>query len=48
MDRLVIAGAFERLVAARQKTIPNLEMAINLSGLDFEDDDLVATSALPA
>ncbi len=42
MDRLVIAGAFERYVAARHKTIPNLEMAINLSGLDFEDDDLVA------
>jgi diguanylate cyclase (GGDEF)-like protein len=42
MDRLVIAGAFERLVAGRSRTIPNLEMAINLSGLDFEDDSLVA------
>ncbi len=42
MDRMVIAAAFERLVVARHKTIPNLEMAINLSGLDFEDDELVA------
>ena len=42
MDRLVIAGAFERLMLARNKTVANLEMAINLSGLDFEDDSLVA------
>lgn len=42
MDRLVIAGAFEKLVSARNKTVANLEMAINLSGLDFEDDSLVA------
>ena len=42
MDRLVIASAFERLVSARHKTVANLEMAINLSGLDFEDDSLVA------
>jgi diguanylate cyclase (GGDEF)-like protein len=42
MDRLVIAGAFERLMSSRSKTVANLEMAINLSGLDFEDDSLVA------
>ncbi len=42
MDRVVIAAAFEKLVSARHRTIPNLEMAINLSGLDFEDDSLVA------
>ena len=42
MDRLVIAAAFEKLVSARNKTIANLEMALNLSGLDFEDDSLVA------
>jgi len=42
IDRIVIAAAFERLSAARQTTVPNLEMAINLSGLDFEDDSLVA------
>jgi len=42
IDRIVIAAAFERLSAARQTTVPNLEMAINLSGLDFEDDTLVA------
>ncbi len=42
MDRLVIAAAFEKLVSARHRTVPNLEMALNLSGLDFEDDSLVA------
>jgi diguanylate cyclase (GGDEF)-like protein len=42
IDRIVIAAAFERLSAARQKTVPHLEMALNLSGLDFEDDSLVA------
>ncbi len=42
IDRIVIAAAFERLSAARLTTVPNLEMAINLSGLDFEDDSLVA------
>ncbi|MFI5181890.1 MAG: putative bifunctional diguanylate cyclase/phosphodiesterase [Thermoanaerobaculia bacterium] len=42
MDRLVIAAAFEKLVSARHRTVANLEMAINLSGLDFEDDSLVA------
>jgi len=42
IDRVVIAAAFERLAAGRQKIVPNLEMAINLSGLDFEDDSLVA------
>ncbi len=42
IDRIVIAAAFERLSAERQRTVPNLEMAINLSGLDFEDDSLVA------
>jgi EAL domain-containing protein (putative c-di-GMP-specific phosphodiesterase class I) len=42
MDRVVIAAAFEKLVAARNRTVVNLEMALNLSGLDFEDDSLVA------
>ncbi len=42
MDRVVIAAAFEKLVSARNKTVLNLEMALNLSGLDFEDDSLVA------
>ncbi|HQR45948.1 MAG TPA: bifunctional diguanylate cyclase/phosphodiesterase [Thermoanaerobaculia bacterium] len=42
MDRLVIAAAFERLASSKNKTVPNLEMALNLSGLDFEDDSLVA------
>lgn len=42
MDRLVIASAFERLASSKTKTVPNLEMALNLSGLDFEDDSLVA------
>ena len=42
LDRLVIATAFEKLVSARHQTVQNLEMAINLSGLDFEDDSLVA------
>jgi len=40
VDRLVIAGAFEALAA--HKRFPELEMAINLSGHDFEDDALVA------
>lgn len=42
IDRLLIAGAFDALVAARGRVSSGLEMAINLSGLDFEDDDLVA------
>jgi diguanylate cyclase (GGDEF)-like protein len=42
IDRLLIAGAFDALVAAKRRIAPDLEMAINLSGLDFEDDDLVA------
>jgi EAL domain-containing protein (putative c-di-GMP-specific phosphodiesterase class I) len=42
IDRVVIAAAFERLAAGRQRISSSLEMAINLSGLDFEDDSLVA------
>jgi diguanylate cyclase (GGDEF)-like protein len=42
IDRLLIAGAFDALVAGRRRVAPDLEMAINLSGLDFEDDHLVA------
>jgi EAL domain-containing protein (putative c-di-GMP-specific phosphodiesterase class I) len=42
IDRVVIAAAFEALVSARRRVSPDLEMAINLSGLDFEDDSLVA------
>lgn len=42
IDRLVIAGAFDALVASRGRSLPDLEMAINLSGHDFDDDSLVA------
>jgi diguanylate cyclase (GGDEF)-like protein len=42
IDRVVIASAFERLAAGRERISSKLEMAINLSGLDFEDDSLVA------
>ncbi len=42
IDRLVIAGAFDALSAAHRRSFPELEMAINLSQHDFEDDALVA------
>jgi diguanylate cyclase (GGDEF)-like protein len=42
IDRFVIASAFDALVAQRRRIPPDLEISINLSGLDFEDDGLVA------
>jgi EAL domain-containing protein (putative c-di-GMP-specific phosphodiesterase class I) len=42
IDRVVIGSAFDALVAARRRIPPDLEISINLSGLDFEDDALVA------
>jgi diguanylate cyclase (GGDEF)-like protein len=42
IDRAVITAAFEALAAARKRVSPELEMGINLSGLDFDDDTLVA------
>ncbi|MGA7991766.1 MAG: bifunctional diguanylate cyclase/phosphodiesterase [Thermoanaerobaculia bacterium] len=42
IDRAIIAGAFDALAAARKKISPELEMGINLSGIDFDDDALVA------
>jgi len=42
IDRVVIASTFEALVAGRRRISPDLEVSINLSGLDFEDDALVA------
>lgn len=42
IDRVVISGTFDALIAARKRIPPDLEVSINLSGLDFEDDALVA------
>ena len=42
IDRAVITAAFDALAAARKRVSPELEMGINLSGLDFDDDTLVA------
>ena len=42
IDRFVIGSAFDALVAQRKRIPPDLEISINLSGLDFEDDALVA------
>ena len=42
IDRVVIGSTFEALVAGRKRISPDLEVSINLSGLDFEDDALVA------
>jgi diguanylate cyclase (GGDEF)-like protein len=42
IDRFVIASAFDALSAAHRRTFPDLEMNVNLSGHDFEDDELVA------
>lgn len=41
IDRCVIAQAFDALTLAHRRS-PDLEMAVNLSGHDFEDDTLVA------
>ena len=42
IDRAIIAAAFDALAAARKKISPEFEIGINLSGLDFDDDKLVA------
>lgn len=42
IDRAVIAAAFDALATARKRVSPELEMGINLSGIDFDDDTLVA------
>ena len=42
IDRAIIAAAFDALATARKKISPELEIGINLSGLDFDDDTLVA------
>lgn len=42
MDRFVIGSVFDALVAGRRRIAPDLEVSVNLSGLDFEDDALVA------
>ncbi|HEV8267321.1 MAG TPA: EAL domain-containing protein [Thermoanaerobaculia bacterium] len=41
IDRLVITSAFDAIAVAHRGRSPDLEMAINLSGHDFEDDALV-------
>ena len=42
IDRAIIAQCFEALAAARRRISPDLSLSVNLSGLDFEDDTLVA------
>jgi diguanylate cyclase (GGDEF)-like protein len=42
IDRAIIAAAFDSLAAARKRISPEFEIGINLSGLDFDDDRLVA------
>lgn len=42
LDRFVIGSVFDALVAGRRRIAPDLEVSVNLSGLDFEDDALVA------
>jgi diguanylate cyclase (GGDEF)-like protein len=42
IDRFVIGSVFDALVAGRRRIAPDLEVSVNLSGLDFEDDALVA------
>lgn len=42
IDRVVIGSVFDALVASRKRISPDLEVSVNLSGLDFEDDALVA------
>ena len=42
IDRAIIAAAFDGLAVARKRISPELEIGINLSGLDFDDDTLVA------
>jgi len=42
VDRAIITAAFDGLAAARKRISSELEISINLSGLDFDDDTLVA------
>jgi diguanylate cyclase (GGDEF)-like protein len=42
IDRAIITAAFDGLAAARKRISPEFEISINLSGLDFDDDTLVA------
>ncbi len=42
IDRRIIALAIEALVVNKKRIAPDLELSLNLSGLDFEDDSLVA------
>jgi len=42
IDRAIITAAFDNLAAARKRISSELEISINLSGLDFDDDALVA------
>jgi diguanylate cyclase (GGDEF)-like protein len=42
IDRAIITAAFDALAAARKKISPEFEIGINLSGIDFDDDALVA------
>jgi diguanylate cyclase (GGDEF)-like protein len=42
IDRAIISGAFDAYTAARGRIDPELEMSLNLSALDFDDDHLVA------
>ncbi len=42
IDRAIITAAFDSLAAARKQISSELEISMNLSGLDFDDDTLVA------
>ena len=42
IDRAIITAAFDSLAAARKRISSELEISLNLSGLDFDDDTLVA------
>lgn len=42
LDRMVLGKAFDALTLARRRVSAELELSLNLSGLDFEDDGLVA------
>jgi len=42
IDRAIITAAFDALATARKKISPEFEISLNLSGLDFDDDTLVA------
>lgn len=42
IDKMVIARAFDAFAAGRGRIAADLEMSLNLSGIDFDDDRLVA------